>query len=75
MRRKITILVPVDLLGQLDVVAKRNLGVGRTSFFCLAAVLLLAQLGQSLPAKKRLSLLSELQLLWDRAMTEARKMA
>lgn len=75
MRRKVTIMVPQALVGMVDDVAKRYLGVGRNAFFCLSGVLLIAQLSKSMAQKKRQALLSDLQTTWDEIMAEARKMA
>lgn len=75
MRRKVTIMVPQMLMGTVDDVAKRYLGVGRNSFFCLGGVLLLAQLSKSMNQKKRHALLAELQTAWDEIMEDARQRA
>jgi hypothetical protein len=75
MKRKVTVMVPVGLMGVIDDVAKRWLGVGRNAFFCLGGMLLIAQLVKAMPQKKRLALLADLQTQWDAIMEEARKAA
>ena len=75
MRRKVTLMVPQALMGMVDDVAKRTLGIGRNSFFCLGGMLLIAKLTPILPTKKRLILLGELETEWQKIMEEARKAA
>jgi len=75
MRRKITLLIPVKILMAFDELAKRQLGVGRNSFFAIAALMLLAKMCPILPGKKRSTLLNDIQNEFDLLMTELRKTA
>lgn len=75
MRRRLTVMVPQALMGLVDDVAKRYLGVGRNAFFCLGAMLLIARLSGTMDRKKRLDLLRELESVWQTIVDEARKAA
>jgi len=59
-KRKITLQIPISLLSKFDEVAKNQLGIGRNSFFALAAVLLLAKTTPILGAKRRSQMIKEL---------------
>lgn len=59
-RLKVTMMIPYRLVGVIDDVARVQLGVGRSAFFTMASVMLLAQMAAMLPAKRRATLLKEL---------------
>lgn len=63
-RRRVTLLFPDDLLGLVDGVSKRALGIGRNGFFCLSALLLCARLAPIVPLQKRQLLLQALEKEW-----------
>lgn len=75
MRRKLTLMVPQALMGMVDDVAKRSLGIGRNAFFCLGGVFLLAKLAPILPLKKRTAMVAELEMEWQKIVAELRKAA
>jgi DNA-binding ferritin-like protein len=62
-------------LAAFDEVAKRQLGIGRNAFFAMAALLLLAKITPMLTAKRRSSLLNELEEAFSQVISEARKTA
>ena len=70
-KRKVTLQIPLRILGAFDEVAKRQLGIGRNAFFSMAAIMLLAKLATLAAPKKRATLLKELdsefQLLLEKA--------
>ena len=72
-RRKITLQLPLPLLATLDELSKRQLGIGRNSFFSLAALLLLIKMTPILPGKKRSSLLKEIEDTFNLEIERARK--
>jgi len=74
-KRKITLLLPLRILAAFDEVAKRQLGIGRNAFFAIAALLLLAKITPMLTAKRRSSLLNELEEAFSQVIAEARKTA
>jgi len=74
-KRKITLLLPLRILAAFDEVAKRQLGIGRNAFFAMAALLLLAKITPMLTAKRRSSLLNELEEAFSQVIAEARKTA
>jgi DNA-binding ferritin-like protein len=74
-KRKITLLLPLRILAAFDEVAKRQLGIGRNAFFAMAALLLLAKITPMLTAKRRSSLLNELEEAFSQVISEARKTA
>lgn len=74
-KRKITLMLPLRILAAFDEVAKRQLGIGRNSFFAIASLLLLAKITPMLTAKRRSSLLNELEEAFSQVISEARKTA
>jgi len=75
MKRKITLLLPLRILAAFDEVAKQQLGIGRSAFFALSALLLLAKIAPMASARRRSSLLTELETEFNALMVEARKAA
>lgn len=74
-KRKITLMLPLRILAAFDEVAKRQLGIGRNAFFAVAALLLLAKITPMLTAKRRSSLLNEMESAFAQVIAEARKTA
>jgi len=72
-RVKVTLQIPRQALAVLDDVAKEQLGIGRNSFFTIAAVMLLVKMIAMAPAKKRAALLKELEEEAQSAFEKARK--
>jgi len=75
MKRKITLMLPLQILATFDELAKRQLGIGRNSFFALSALLLLVELSPMVESKRRLMLLDDLEKMFVKAIGEARKAA
>jgi len=74
-KRKITLQLPLPILSTFDEVAKQQLGIGRSAFFSLGALLLLARITPMLGGKRRSSLLNELETVFTGVIAEARKAA
>ena len=74
-RRKVTLQIPVRILGVFDEVAKRQLGVGRNAFFSIAALMLLAKLATLSAPKKRALLLKEMESAFQAILVRAGKAA
>ena len=75
MRKQITLNLPKDLIDSVDLLSKRNLGVGRNAFFVLGGALLLVKLGHLLPQTKRSVLINYLDTEISAIMEKARKTA
>ena len=74
-RLKVAMMIPYRLVGAIDDVARLQLGVGRSAFFTIAAVMLLAQMAAMLPAKRRATLLKDLEEEFQRIVEKATKAA
>lgn len=74
-KRKIALVLPLRILASFDEVAKWHLGIGRSAFFALGALLLLAKIAPILAPKRRLALLNDLQEMLLAEIEKARKSA
>ena len=61
MKRKITLLIDVEVLELIDEVAKRRLGVGRNAFLALAGVSAALPFASIIPRPKRRQSLEKLE--------------
>jgi len=74
-KRKVTLQIPLRILGAFDEVAKRQLGIGRNAFFSMAAIMLLVKLATLAAPKKRSILLKELDSEYQSLLEKAGKAA
>ena len=75
MRKKITLHLPSEIVGEVDLACKRYLGIGRNAFFVVGSILLLAKLTPFLNKTKRSVLLALLDSEWKTIVEDARKTA
>lgn len=71
----VTLRLPYRALAAIDEVAKRQLGIGRSAFFAMAGVMLLAKVSTLLVPKRRATLLKELEAEFQAIVQEATKAA
>jgi hypothetical protein len=74
-RVKVTLQIPPGTLAAVDAVAKDQLGIGRGTFFAVAALMLLAQVAASTGGAKRSIRIRELESEFQAVIDKARKAA
>lgn len=73
-RVKTDLRLPKQLVKQVEACCEA-LGVPKNAFFVLAAIRLAAEMGPIMPGKKRITLLIEIEKIFQKVISEARKAA
>lgn len=71
----VTLRLPPGVLAMIDAVAKAQLGIGRSAFFAMAGIMLLAKMSTLLVPQRRAVLLKELEAEFQEIAQEASKAA
>lgn len=72
---KVSLLVPYKILQAFDDIAKSKIGVGRSTFFNMGALMLLGKLTVLVAPKKRATLINDLEAEFQTIIAKARESA